>query len=72
MGLIGDFSTFDISDDEEDKYVDKSNYNFALFFGYSPVEESLVLRIRIAPDGDDINLIAQLIWSLGPHKPHRY
>ena len=72
MGLIGDFSTFDISENEEDNHVDKSNYNFALFFGYSPVEESSVLRIRIAPDGDDINLMAQLIWSLGPHKPHRY
>ena len=72
MGLIGDFSTFDISENEEDNHVDKSNYNFALFFGYSPVEESSVLRIRIAPDGDDINLMAQLVWSLGPHKPHRY
>ena len=72
MGLIEDFSTFDISENEEDNHVDKSNYNFALFFGYSPVEESSVLRIRIAPDGDDINLMAQLVWSLGPHKPHRY
>ena len=55
----------------------------ALFIGYSPVEESAVFRLKIGqvnhfylPGEDkikqDLIVTAQLIWSLGPHKPHRY
>ena len=65
-GLMADYS----SDIDEESY-----WSAGLFLGFSPVEESSVLRLRLlrSVHGDEeaeYGAIAQLIWSLGPHKPH--
>ena len=48
----------------------------AVFFGFSPVEESVVLRVLMKNEKHEYlsePLVAtQLIWSLGPHKPHKF
>jgi hypothetical protein len=72
VGVMGDFWQFDLADIHS---MDPS-----IFIGFSPVEESAVLRIRIGQVANDheghdnkhLKTTAQLIWSLGPHKPHRY
>ncbi|MBC8192894.1 MAG: hypothetical protein ISR87_07410 [Candidatus Marinimicrobia bacterium] len=47
-----------------------------VFFGFSPVEESTVLRVVLQnnthDDKSDLLTLIQLIWSLGPHKPHSF
>jgi len=48
-----------------------------LFFGFSPVEESSVFRMKIQQinhvgESEQFIVIGQLIWALGPHKPHRF
>ncbi|MBC8375104.1 MAG: hypothetical protein H8E26_03595 [FCB group bacterium] len=68
VGAIVDYS----SDIEESVY--KSS---GLFVGFSPVEETTVLRIFVkqAQHGDHnpgFLLQAQLLWSLGPHKAHQF
>jgi len=68
VGAIVDFSSS--LDDEEYKSI-------GLFFGFSPVEESSVFRVRIhleyhGNDEPQFSVVTQAIWSLGPHKPHRY
>jgi hypothetical protein len=68
IGLIGDYSD----------NIDGSAYSsFGVFAGFSPVEESSVLRIRlhrsnVKVEDSSWSIVAQLIWSLGPHKPHIY
>lgn len=67
-GAIFDYS----SDMEEMEY-----HSFGFFFGFSPVEESSVFRVRlhreIHGDGEPyFSVVTQIIWSLGPHKPHRF
>ena len=58
--------------------MDEAPYNsFGFFVGFSPVEESSVLRVRLHQEyhGDEdpvFSVVGQLIWSLGPHKPHRF
>lgn len=51
-------------------------YSPAVFFGFSPVEESMVLRIVLRNEAHEESstplLLTQLIWSLGPHKPHKF
>ncbi|MEA1881632.1 MAG: hypothetical protein U9N31_04460 [Candidatus Marinimicrobia bacterium] len=68
MGVISEYWQFEMADGH--------GKNSAIFFGFSPVEESSILRLKIeqVDDGKDkyIRGVAQLIWSLGPHKPHRY
>jgi len=72
VGVMGDFWQFDLADIH--------NMDPSIFIGFSPVEESAVLRIRIGQVANDhegydkkhLKTTAQLIWSLGPHKPHRY
>lgn len=72
VGVMGDFWDFDLADIYS---MDPS-----IFIGFSPAEESAVLRIRIGQVANDheghdekhLKTTAQLIWSLGPHKPHRY
>lgn len=53
-----------------------SSWSPGLFFGFSPVEESSVLRVVIKnashEGNNDILMLTQLIWSLGPHKPHSF
>ncbi len=67
-GFIVDYS----SDIEEAEYQ-----SGGLFFGFSPAEESTVLRIfmKQAQHGDHkpgLLVQAQLLWSLGPHKAHKF
>jgi hypothetical protein len=50
-------------------------WSHAIFAGFSPMEESSVFRILLRrekiPAGDAFNsIIVQLVFSLGPHKPH--
>jgi hypothetical protein len=51
-------------------------YTPSLFFGLSPVEESMVFRIVLKNEAHEGSqeplLLTQLIWSLGPHKPHKF
>jgi hypothetical protein len=72
VGVIGDYWQYDLADEH--------GKDPSIFVGFSPVEESAVLRIKLSQvgyneDKDDkkqLKVSAQLIWSLGPHKPHRY
>lgn len=76
VGVMGDYWNFDLAD--------KHGMDPSVFIGFSPVEESMVFRIKIGQaayhednhdhDEDEKHFTAkaQLIWSLGPHKPHRY
>ncbi|MBC8345676.1 MAG: hypothetical protein ISR82_06620 [Candidatus Marinimicrobia bacterium] len=74
VGVIGDYWQFDLADTH--------GKDPSIFVGFSPVEESVVLRIKLGqvlhPEDDHNNeekqlkVSVQLIWSLGPHKPHRY
>lgn len=48
----------------------------AVFMGFSPVEETVVFRL-VAKDqqeeeGSNPTVLGQVIWSLGPHKPHQF
>jgi hypothetical protein len=47
-----------------------------IFLGFSPVEESSVFRLvaQRTTHGDEpeYTISGQIIWSLGPHKPHRF
>ena len=58
--------------------IEESVYKSSgLFVGFSPVEETTVLRIFVkqAQHGDHnpgFLLQAQLLWSLGPHKAHQF
>ncbi len=64
---------FDYSDDiHEEQYK-----SIGIFAGFSPVEESSVFRFRVHQEyhGDEdphLTFVAQIIWSLGPHKPHQF
>ncbi len=67
-GVVLDYA----SDIEEAVYASAGG-----FFGSSPVEESSVLRLRVhwAVHGDEapeLSIMGQIIWGLGPHKPHRF
>ena len=66
-GLIVDYS----NDLDEAEYK-----SVGLFVGFSPVEESSVFRIRLHQEYHDkkpaFSIVGQIIWSLGPHKPHRF
>ena len=47
------------------------------FFGFSPSAESSVFRVLVKKtSGSTIDsswmLVSQMIWSLGPHKPHQF
>jgi hypothetical protein len=68
VGAIVDYS----NDIEEAAYR-----SGGLFLGFSPAEESTVLRIfmKQAQHGDHkpgLLVQAQLLWSLGPHKAHKF
>jgi len=48
-----------------------------VFLGYSPAEETTVLRLflkrsRHGAEEADIKILAQMLWSLGPHKAHLF
>ncbi len=67
-GLILDFS----DDIEEESYQ-----SIGIFAGFSPVEESSVFRLRLhqvyhGAEDPHLSLVAQIIWALGPHKPHQF
>ena len=70
FGAMIDYWSLELADDE--------GMNPSIFFGYSPVEESAVLRLKIGQLEDEghhkkhLKTTVQIIWSLGPHKPHRY
>ena len=69
FGIIGDYY--------KETYKE-TEINPSIFFGFSPVEESTVFRLKIGQVEDHkshkkhLKTTAQIIWSLGPHKPHRY
>ena len=58
--------------------LDNASYHSqGLFMGYSPAEETTVLRLFLKQerhDEEDPNLLiqGQLLWSLGPHKAHQF
>ena len=67
-GLIFDFS----DDIEEEIYK-----SVGIFAGFSPVEETSVFRLRLhqeyrGTEDPYLSLVAQIIWALGPHKPHQF
>lgn len=67
MGVVTDFS----SD------IDGEAYNsFGVFAGFSPAEESSVFRLAVSKihhgEESDLNITGQIIWALGPHKPHQF
>jgi hypothetical protein len=69
VGFISDFYHSNLEDD--------SPTNLALFFGFSPVEESSVWRLKIGPvdtsnSSGQWYIQSQIIWALGPHKPHQF
>ena len=67
-GVIADYSS----------HLEEAVYHSeGLFFGYSPAEETTVLRVflRWENHGEEpvTSLVqAQLLWSLGPHKAHQF
>ncbi len=67
-GLIADYAS----------ELDEAEYkSFGLFVGFSPVEESSVFRLRLHQEQYGkktpvFTVTGQLIWSLGPHKPHLF
>lgn len=67
LGLLLDV----VKHHEEDAEISPS-----VFLVFSPVAESLVLRLVLTDrvEGNEHNplLQSQLIWSLGPHKPHTF
>ncbi|MBC8215667.1 MAG: hypothetical protein H8E64_04050 [Candidatus Marinimicrobia bacterium] len=67
VGVVADFST-DI-DGEEFK-------SYGAFAGFSPAEESSVFRLVLSQEqhGDETHfgVKGQIIWALGPHKPHQF
>ena len=68
VGIIVDY----IQDLAEEPFLSNG-----FFIGFSPVEESSVFRLKIqhSAHGDEdpqFRIIGQLIWALGPHKPHRF
>ena len=67
-GLIFDYS----NDIEEESYK-----SIGVFVGFSPVEESSLFRLRVhqtyhGNEDPNLTFVAQVIWSLGPHKPHQF
>lgn len=67
-GFIFDYS----NDIEEESYK-----SIGVFVGFSPVEESSVFRLRVhqayhGNEDPNLTFVAQVIWSLGPHKPHQF
>ena len=67
-GFILDY----IKDLDEETYL-----GTGFFIGFSPVEESSVYRVylnrSIHGDEDPVfSVTGQIIWSLGPHKPHTF
>tara|TARA_B100000929_G_scaffold133718_1_gene105941 strand:+ start:3634 stop:4722 length:1089 start_codon:yes stop_codon:yes gene_type:complete len=69
FGIIGDYY--------KETYKE-TEINPSIFFGFSPAEESTVFRLKVGQVEDHeshkkhLKTTAQIIWSLGPHKPHRY
>jgi len=55
----------------------EANYlGTGIFAGYSPAEHSSVFRLRVhqAVHGSEkeFTVMCQIIWALGPHKPHKF
>jgi hypothetical protein len=67
LGVVADYS----SDIEEEKF-----YSIGSFIGFSPVEESSVFRLALSQqyhgEKNHLNISGQIIWALGPHKPHQF
>ena len=67
LGVIADYSS---------GIEDKIYSSFGAFFGFSPAEESSVFRLTVSQEyhGDEttLNALGQIIWALGPHKPHQF
>lgn len=66
MGLISDYSS----------HLEGGTYRSAgAFMGYSPVEETTVIRLGFHQPYEGQGqpaLRLQVVWSLGPHKPHEF
>ena len=67
IGFIADYSSG----------IEEQEYNsFGSFIGFSPAEESSVFRLTLSHQnhGEDtsLNVLGQIIWALGPHKPHQF
>ncbi len=68
VGVVADFS----SDIDEDSFK-----SYGAFAGFSPAEESSVFRLVVSQEqhGDEethFGVKGQIIWALGPHKPHQF
>ena len=57
-------------------HEEDTEYTPSVFLGFSPVEESSVLRVvfknNVHEGNSELLMLTQLIWSLGPHKPHTF
>ncbi|MCK4577432.1 MAG: hypothetical protein KAU50_01500, partial [Candidatus Marinimicrobia bacterium] len=66
-GMVLDYC----SDMEEENYL-----GTGIFVGYSPAEHSSVFRLRMHQgthgDEKEFTVMGQIIWALGPHKPHKF
>ena len=63
--------------DYSDKLEGADYSSAGVFFGYSPAEETTVFRlfVKMAEHGEEdpeIQVMTQLLWSLGPHKAHQF
>ena len=67
IGLIADYNS---------KISESEFHSFGAFIGFSPVEETTVLRCSISQNFtgnvSDLIITGQLVWALGPHKPHQF
>ena len=56
-------------------YLVEKYQAYSIYAGFSPMEESSVIRLLLAREnhpGEDAvhKALAQVVFSLGPHKPH--
>jgi hypothetical protein len=70
VGVLGEWTQSPESKDDE-------YWGFGVFAGFAPMEETSVLRLLLKrekqPGFDPYNkILAQLLFSLGPHKPHKF
>ncbi|MBC8214510.1 MAG: hypothetical protein ISR90_00330 [Candidatus Marinimicrobia bacterium] len=55
---------------------EEKHQSVGAFFGFSPAEESSVFRLTVSQENHggetNLNILGQIIWALGPHKPHQF
>lgn len=77
VGGIFEYVTLETVDEASETTMNSDVWRAGLFAGFSPVEETSVVRLVgswTAPDDTDgfWELTLQFVFSLGPHKPHNF